>query len=170
MAHRPAAQNGLANSSDKLSQAQLRASGGDLLMLVSTVLFSLYTIRVTPLVRRHGGMAVMCWATLVAAPLMMAVTAWPLWQAPVASFPASAWAGFLWSTVVSAFLCLVLWSWVNAVRGVARTAPLLYLVPPAAGVVGWLLHAEALTPWKLAGAALAMIGVALVQTRSAPPA
>ncbi len=155
---------------DKLAQAQLRASGGDLLMLVSTLLFSLYTIRVTPLVRRHGGLAAMCWATLVAAPLLMVVTAWPTWQAPVASFPATTWAGFLWSTLVSSFLCLVLWSWVNAVRGVTRTAPLLYLVPPVAGLVGWLLHAEALTGWKLAGAALAMIGVALVQTRGVPPA
>ncbi len=154
---------------DKLTQSQLRASGGDLLMLVSTVLFSLYTIRVTPLVQRHGGLAVMCWATLAAAPVLMALTAWPTWQAPVASFPAAAWTGFLWSTLVSAFLCLVLWSWVNAERGIARTAPLLYLVPPVAGLVGWLLHAETLTGWKLAGAALAMIGVALVQTRPTPP-
>jgi drug/metabolite transporter (DMT)-like permease len=148
---------------DKLMKTELRASGGDALMLLSAVLFSLYTIRITPLVQRHGGTQIMCWSTLLAAPVMMLATWWPLVHAPMGDIAPSIWAAFTWSVVVSAFVGWLLWSWINAVRGVARTAPLLYLVPPVAGVVGWLVMGEALGPWKLAGAALAMAGVALAQ-------
>ena len=149
--------------SDKLLGADWRAGGGDLMMLVATLVFSLYTIWVTPLVQRHGGPEVMCWCTLLAAMPMLALNAPAAWAADVAGFDASIWAAFLWSVLVAAFLGWMLWGWVNAVRGVARTAPLLYGVPPVAGVVAWLTLGETFGGVKLAGALLALYGVALTQ-------
>jgi drug/metabolite transporter (DMT)-like permease len=67
---------------------------------------------------------------------------------------------------VSAFLGWLVWGWINAVRGVARSAPLLYLMPPVAGLVAWLTTGERYTAVKLAGAALALGGVALAQYAS----
>ncbi len=148
---------------DKLMQADLRASIGDLMMLGASIAFSLYTIRVTPLARRHGGMAVMCWTTLMATPVMLAGSLLPVLESSLGTVTPMIWLAFFWSVLVSAFLSWVLWNWVNAVRGVARTAPLLYLIPPVAGVIGWVFLGEALTPIKLAGGALAMAGVALAQ-------
>lgn len=148
---------------DKLRQADLRASGGDLMLLGAAVCFSLYTIRVTPLARRYGGMEIMCWTSLLASPLFMALTFWPALNAPVATFPVAAWGGLVWTVLLTALLAWILWSWTNAVRGVSRTAPLLYLVPPVAGLIGWLFLGEVLTAWKLAGGAIAMTGVALAQ-------
>jgi drug/metabolite transporter (DMT)-like permease len=52
------------------------------------------------------------------------------------------------------------------VRGVARTAPLLYGVPPVAGVIAAIMTGESFGPLKLAGAALAITGVALSQSAS----
>ncbi|MES2482282.1 MAG: DMT family transporter [Pseudomonadota bacterium] len=148
---------------DKLMQADLRATLGDLMMLASAVTFSLYTIRVTPLARRYGGMAMLCWSTLLATPLMLAGTLAPVLQSSLATITPMIWFAFFWSVLVSAFLGWVAWNWVNAVRGVARTAPLLYLIPPVAGVIGWVFLGEALTTAKLIGGALAMGGVALAQ-------
>ena len=65
--------------------------------------------------------------------------------------------------LVSAFLGWMVWGWINAVRGVARTAPLLYLMPPVAGLVAWGTTGEHYTAIKIAGAALALGGVALAQ-------
>jgi drug/metabolite transporter (DMT)-like permease len=65
--------------------------------------------------------------------------------------------------LVSAFLGWLVWGWVNAVRGVARSAPLMYLMPPVAGLVAWAVTGESYTGTKLAGAALALTGVALAQ-------
>lgn len=148
---------------DKLMQADLRATFGDLMMLASAVVFSLYTIRVTPLARRHGGMAMLCWTTLLATPVMLVATLAPVLQSPLRTITPMIWFAFFWSVLVAAFLGWVVWNWVNAVRGVARTAPLLYLIPPVAGVIGWAFLGEALTVAKLVGGALAMGGVALAQ-------
>ena len=156
--------------SQKLLAADLRASGGDLMMLGATVVFSLYTIWVTPLVARHGGAEVMCWATLLATPLMLALTTAAAWQAPYLALEPAIWTAFLWTVLVSGFFGWILWGWVNAMRGVARTAPLLYLVPPVAGVVAWLTVGEAYTGTKLLGAALALAGVAWTQFAPVPPA
>jgi drug/metabolite transporter (DMT)-like permease len=148
---------------DKLLRADLRASFGDVMMLGAATCFSLYTILVTPLARRHGGMAVMCWTTLMATPVMLAGSLLPVLDSSLGSITPLIWLAFFWSVLVAAFLSWVLWNWVNAVRGVARTAPLLYLIPPVAGVIGWLFLGEALTTAKLVGGALAMGGVALAQ-------
>jgi drug/metabolite transporter (DMT)-like permease len=76
------------------------------------------------------------------------------------------WAGIVWAVVVSAFVGWLVWGWINAVRGVARTAPLLYLMPPVAGAVAWLATHESYGPIKLGGAALTLAGVALAQFAS----
>ncbi len=65
--------------------------------------------------------------------------------------------------LVSAFLGWLVWGWVNAVRGVARTAPLLYLMPPVAALVAWGVTGERYTWVKLVGAAITLAGVALAQ-------
>ena len=149
--------------SDKLLQYDWRASSGDLMLLAAAVVFSLYTIWVTPLVTRHGGAEVMCWTTLLAAPLMLACSAPAAWNAPYASVGPMVWAAFAWSVVAAAFMGWILWAWVNSVRGVARTAPILYLVPPVAGAVAWMTVGEGFGALKFAGAALAMAGVAWAQ-------
>ena len=40
-----------------------------------------------------------------------------------------------WALVVCSFVGWLLWTWVNSVRGVARSAPFMYLMPPVAGVI-----------------------------------
>lgn len=154
--------------SDKLLGADWRAGGGDLMMLVATLVFSLYTIWVTPLVQRHGGPEVVCWCTLLAAPPMLLLNAPAAAAAAYAEFNAAVWAAFLWSVLVAAFLGWMLWGWVNAVRGVARTAPLLYGVPPVAGFVAWLTLGEDFGGVKLTGAVLALCGVAWTQRHADP--
>lgn len=64
---------------------------------------------------------------------------------------------------VSAFAGWLAWGWANAVRGVGRTAPLMYLMPPVAGVVAWIASDERFTATKLLGAAITLGGVALAQ-------
>ncbi|MEO7244225.1 MAG: hypothetical protein ABIX12_03660, partial [Rubrivivax sp.] len=70
------------------------------------------------------------------------------------------------AVLVSAFLGWMVWGWVNAVRGVARSAPLMYLMPPIAGLVAWAVTGERYSGVKLAGAALTLAGVAVAQYAS----
>ena len=78
------------------------------------------------------------------------------------------WAGMFYAVIISAFLGWLAWGWINGARGVARTAPLMYLMPPVAGLVAWALTGEHYSAIKVGGAALTLAGVALAQFGSSP--
>jgi drug/metabolite transporter (DMT)-like permease len=149
--------------SDKLVGGQWRASGGDLMLLLAASFFSYYTVAAKPLIERHGGIVVMTYATLLGSAPVVAISLPAGLAVDWAHVPLAIWAGTLWAVLVSAFLGWLVWGWANAVRGVARTAPLMYLMPPVAGLVAWWLTGERYTGVKLAGAALTLVGVALAQ-------
>ncbi len=154
--------------SDKLVRGRWEATGGDLVLLVAASLFSYYTVAAKPMIIRLGSLQVMGWATLLgSAPI--ALFSFPAaltveWTA----LPAGILVALTWSALISAFLGWLVWGWVNAVRGVARSAPLMYLMPPVAGLIAWLTTGEVFTLTKLAGAAITLGGVALAQFSSRP--
>jgi drug/metabolite transporter (DMT)-like permease len=154
--------------SDKLTGGQWRASGGDLVLLFAASFFSYYTVAAKPLIERHGGVVVMTYAVLLGSAPVVAVSLPAGLAVDWSQVPLLIWVGTLWATLVSAFLGWLVWGHVNAVRGVARTAPLMYLMPPVAGLVAWWLTDERYTAIKLGGAALTLAGVALAQFASAP--
>ena len=149
--------------SDKLLGGNWRASGGDLFLLVSASFFSWYTVAAKPLIERHGSVATMCYATLFGSVPVLLFSLPAGLAAPWGNASVWVWVGLIWSVTVSAFLGWLVWGWVNSVRGVARSAPLMYLMPPVAGLVAWLFAGEQFTGIKLAGAALTLLGVALAQ-------
>lgn len=156
--------------SDKLLGSQWTATGGDLLMLFSASLFSYYTVMSKPLIQRHGGVAVMAYATLAGSPIIVLAALPVAWQAPWAQMSALQWGLLLWASLVSAFLGWLIWGWVNAQRGVARTAPLQYLMPLVAGAVAWWATGERFGALKIGGALLTLAGVALAQYATRDPA
>jgi drug/metabolite transporter (DMT)-like permease len=154
--------------SDKLLGGHWQASAGDLVLLVAAAFFSYYTVAAKPLIERLGGVTVMTYAALLASGPVVLLSlpaglrvawsdiGWPIW------------AGTFYAVIISAFIGWIVWGWVNAVRGVARTAPLMYLMPPIAGVVAWSITGERYSAVKLGGAALTLVGVALAQFGSSP--
>ncbi len=152
--------------SDKLSGGQWAATGGDLMMLFSASLFSYYTVMSKPLIQRHGGVAVMAYATLAGSPLVVLLGLPAALEAPWADMGALHWGLLFWASFVSAFAGWLVWGWVNAQRGVARTAPLMYLMPLVAGVVAWWATGEQFTLTKIGGALVTLAGVALAQFAS----
>jgi drug/metabolite transporter (DMT)-like permease len=154
--------------SDKLLGSEWRAGGGDLTLLVAASIFSYYTVAAKPLIQRRGGVLVMGYATLLGSAPVVAVSLPAGLAVDWAAVPPLTWVGLLYAVLISAFTGWLVWGWVNAVRGVARTAPLMYLMPPVAALVAWAVTGERYTAIKLAGAALTLTGVALAQFASAP--
>ena len=149
--------------SDKFASGLARAGLGDLVLIFAASLFSLYTVTAKPLVARYGPLPVLAYTLLFGAPPLLALTLRSFLDAPLAELPAGVWLGMFWAAVVSAFLGWLVWAWVNAVRGVARSAPLMYLMPPISGVVAWFTLGESFTWLKIAGAGVTMAGVAWAQ-------
>lgn len=149
--------------SDKLASGNWRASGGDLVLLVAAALFSYYTVAAKPLIERHGAVLVMCYASLATTLPVLAYATPIALQVDWAAVSPWLWLGAVWAIVMIGFVSWLAWGWVNAQRGVARTAPLIYLMPPTAGLAAWLSTGESFTAIKLAGAAVTLGGVALAQ-------
>ena len=149
--------------SDKFAAGFSRAGLGDLVLLCAAALFSLYTVISRPLAARYGPLPVLAWTLAIGAPPTVLFTLPSFRAARFDAVPPGVWLGMFWAIVVSSFLGWLVWSWVNNVRGLARSAPLQYLMPPISGMVAWLLLGEQFNALKLGGAALTMAGVAWAQ-------
>lgn len=149
--------------SEKLLGADWRATGGDLFLLLASSIFSYYTVMAKPLMERLGAVPVMIYATLTGS-VPVLVLCLPLGLgAPWAVLTPFDWSLLVWTAAISSFVGWLIWGWANAVRGVARTAPLQYLMPPIAGVVAWYFTGERYDTIKVAGAAITLAGVAVAQ-------
>ena len=155
--------------SDKLLGGHWEAGGGDLTLLVAASFFSYYTVAAKPLIERHGGVTVMTYATLLGSAPVVLLSLPAGLRVEWSTVRPMIWLGLCYAVLISAFLGWLVWGWVNAVRGVARSAPLMYLMPPVAGLVAWALTGERYTGIKLAGAALTLAGVAVAQYASSRP-
>lgn len=154
--------------SDKF--ALMRTQGlGDLLLLLAALLFSAHTVAASRLFSRHGVTLVMAYTTLLAMAPMLLMNAPQAVQVPWAELPAALWWGLLWSLAVASFAGWLAWGWLNDHLGVARTAPLLYLLPPVAGVISWMALGETFSALKIAGAVMAGVGVAATQFGTSHP-
>ena len=149
--------------SEKIMKGDLRATGGDLVLFVASILFSYYTVQAKPLLEKHGSILTMGYATFLGGLPVMLLSIPTGLEAPWASLGVQGWVALAWSVLISAFGGWLVWGWVNQVRGVARTAPLMYLMPPVAGLFAWAITGEQYTAIKLVGAAIALIGVAFAQ-------
>ena len=154
--------------SDKLFGGHWQAGAGDLVLLVAASFFSYYTVAAKPLIERLGGVTVMTYAVLFGSLPVVALSLPAGLAVSWREVTLAIWAGTFYAVIVSAFLGWLVWGWVNAVRGVGRTAPLMYLMPPVAGLVAWALTGERYSAVKIAGAAFTLGGVALAQFTSSP--
>jgi drug/metabolite transporter (DMT)-like permease len=149
--------------SEKLLGGSWQATGGDLVLLVAAALFSYYTVAAKPYIERLGGFTTMAYATLFGSVPILLITGPQIADVPWSAFTAPLIIAFVWAVVVSAFIGWLAWGWVNAVRGVARTAPLMYLMPPVAGLLAWAFVGESFTWMKILGALVSLAGVAIAQ-------
>jgi drug/metabolite transporter (DMT)-like permease len=155
--------------SDKFVAGLAAAGLGDLMLLAAASLFSLYTVIAKPLVTRYGPLNLMCWSLAFGAPPMLLLTLNAFVDAPLAQLGGGVWFATFWAIAVSSFVGWLAWAWINSVRGLAKSAPLQYLMPPIAGLAAWLTVGETFTWLKLAGAALALAGIAWAQLGSRSP-
>lgn len=158
-----AATGALVFTSDKLLAADWQAGLGDLTLLAAAALFSYYTVASKPLIQHHGGVTVLGYGSLVCTLPML------LWCSPAlmsmdwTTQPAWVWPGLAWQVIGGGFIGWLAWGWANEKRGVARTAPLIYLMPLVAGLIAWLWGGEQFSAAKLLGASVILAGVALAQ-------
>lgn len=130
----------------------LRQGGGslqpaDLLMLLAVALAALGYAEGGRLAASMGGQQVICWALLLAAPLLAGPVAWLCWRdsAVLAAASAASWAGFAYVSVFSMFIGFVFWYRGMALGGVARVGQVQLLQPFLSLLAAGLLLGESLS-------------------------
>ncbi len=149
---------------DKLRAGGLgSAAVGDLLSLVSAFIFAVYSMAARPLTARYGALVTTAWAVVVG---LAAVVPWglgPALREPWLALPLPAWGSLFYAAAVSMLIGYSLWAWAMNRGGVARTAPYLFLVPVATGIMSALALGEVFTPARIAGALMVLAGTTLVR-------
>ena len=148
---------------------KLRAEGfgaaatGDFLSLVSAFLFAVYSLAARPLTARYGAMVTTAWAVVIG---LVAVAPWALGPAlrqPWLALPLPVWGSLFYAAAVSMLIGYSLWAWAMNRSGVAMTAPYLFLIPVATGIMSAVALGEVFTPARIGGALLVLAGTTLVR-------
>jgi drug/metabolite transporter (DMT)-like permease len=145
----------------------LRQSGGslqmaDILMLIAVALAALGYAEGGRLAQTMGGLAVISWALVLSAPLLLPLLLVRLsthsWSHGPAIGSLSAWIGFAYVSVFSMFIGFVFWYRGMALGGVARVGQVQLMQPFLSLLGASVLLGEALA-WSTMLFALAVIGV-----------
>jgi drug/metabolite transporter (DMT)-like permease len=141
----------------------LRQSGGslqaaDLAMFAAVLLAAAGYAAGGRLAQRMGGQQVICWALLLAAPLLLPLLLWHSWGQAEAMLRAGAraWAGFAYVSVFSMFIGFFFWYRGMALGGVARVGQV-QLVQPFLSLLGASLVLGETLEWDNLVFALAVI-------------
>lgn len=143
-----------------LAESGWKILPADALLLLAVVLCSLGYAEGGRLARELGGWRLICWALLLAAPLVAGPVAWNIWRHGLHASP-RAWFGFGYVSLVSVFLGFIVWYQGLALGGVARVGQLQLL--QVFLTFGWaaLILGEHIAPLTLLTAVFVIGAVAL---------
>jgi len=138
---------------------------GDALSVTTALWYALYFLAVSQARRSLGATRIMFWSSVVGAPVLLAgalLLREPLTPATPAGWGALMGLGAMHVTGQGA----IAWALGRLPPAVASVVVLVQ--PVVAGLLGWALFAEVLSPWQAVGAAVALGGVVLAQWASRP--
>ncbi|HSG46235.1 MAG TPA: DMT family transporter, partial [Longimicrobiales bacterium] len=137
---------------------------GDVLMIVASMTWALYTVGGRPLIQRYGAMAVTGWTLWAGMPALVLLGVPALVRTDFSQVSAGSWGALVYAGVLAISVAYALWN--RGVRrlGNARTAIYSNTVPVVALAAAWIGLGEVPTPLQLAGAAVILGGLTLART------
>ena len=142
---------------------------GELLTLGAAVLWAVYTIAGTRMLRQVDPLQATAWAVLGGTLFLLPLGAYEIATSPPPEVSPAAVLGILYSGAFAAAVANVLVF--NAIRlvGPSRVTVSQFLVPAVAVVLGAVFLSEAVGPAQVAGGAVIVLGVWLTRRRSVLP-
>jgi len=139
---------------------------GNVLVLLGTVCWAVYTTLVNPLLGHYSPMKIITLVTITGSVVLLVLAAGELPAMRWAQVSWQGWLGLGYSFALSSALVYAIWTAAIQRVGNARTAVFMNVTPIAAVIASWLLLGEVLKTWQVVGAIITLAGVTL--TRVAP--
>lgn len=138
---------------------------GDLLLLLATLCWSVYTVGLKRFTLQYGAMQSTV-VTMIAGTVPLVTISLPWLQAQSwAAIRPMAWAALLFSALGAIVFCFVVWSYGVQRLGGTPTAVYSNVSPIIAMIAAWIGLNERPTPGQLAGATVILLGLYLVRVR-----
>jgi drug/metabolite transporter (DMT)-like permease len=141
---------------------------GDLLMVVSAILWSIYTVGGRTLVRKYGALRMTTWTLSAGTPVLVLMGVPSLLSTDFSAVSTGAWFGVLFSGVFAIGVAYLLWYRGVQRLGNSRTAVYSNLVPVAALITAWIWLGEVPTGPQIAGAGVILVGLSVARLAQSP--
>lgn len=153
-------------------QVELQFGGatlhGDLLILLATLCWSVYTLISRPMMRHYSSAMVTSFSTLLGAIPLVLIAIPGMIEFEWAGVAPSAWVAVFLSGTFGIALAYIFWNNGVSKLGSARTSLYSNLVPSIALLTAWVWLGETLTVQQWGGVILALIGVTLARRHARP--
>jgi drug/metabolite transporter (DMT)-like permease len=136
---------------------------GDLLVLIGSVCWAVYTVLLVPYTTRLRGLWVVALSMLGGSVVLLAVGAPAILAMNWSTVPAGAWIAMIYGGLGGLVVAYILWYRGVKILGPTRTALFANLQPFIALMVAWLTLGERPTGWQVFGAATIVGGVLLTR-------
>ena len=141
---------------------------GDLLILIASMLWAMYTVGGQKPVTRYGALRVTAWTLWVATPIIFFMGLPSLMRTDLRTITPEAWIGVTYAGLLGIGLAYLLWYRAVERIGNNRTAVYSNLVPVAALITAWIWLGEVPTTLQLIGAAVILVGLTLARLAHSP--
>jgi drug/metabolite transporter (DMT)-like permease len=141
---------------------------GDLLMILASIIWSVYTVGGRAPVARYGALKMTAWSLYVGVPLLVLIGTPALGRADLRSISVGSWLGVAYAGLFAIGLAYLLWYRGVEKLGNNRTAIYSNLVPVAALFTAWLWLGEAPQRLQLVGAGVIIAGLAVARIAQSP--
>ncbi len=147
-------------SDDQLSLGSTTLRG-DLLMIVGSIFWSVYTVAGAKPVARYGALRMTTWTLWVGTPILFAAGIPSLLQTDLTDVSAQVWWAIFYAGLFALALAYVIWYHGVEKLGNSRTAVYSNLVPVWALITAWIWLGERPEMLQLLGAASILIGLTI---------
>ena len=148
-----------------LGSATLR---GDLMMVLSSIIWSIYTVAGRAPVARYGALRMTAWNLYAGTPILVLIGLPAVARTDFTAVTTGTWLGIAYAGFLAIGLAYLLWYRGVQKLGNNRTAIYSNLVPVAALATAWFWLQESPTPLQLAGAGVILAGLTIARLAQSP--
>lgn len=136
---------------------------GDLILVVSTICWTVYTFAARNMVHTHGSLKATAIMMMSGTPVFLIICAPSLIKQNWSEVRPQAWMGIVYSALFAIALAHLIWNYGVRRLGSTRTAIYSNFTPVTAMLIAWASRGEAPTAGQIAGAAIIFVGLYLVR-------